>query len=69
MNTPALLKTDSAASEDGDQLTLVCKALADSLRLEILRLRESRRALAEDCEDAMVSAQTRALCRAILEEP
>ena len=38
MNTPALLKTDSAASEDGDQLTLVCKALADSLRLEILRL-------------------------------
>jgi len=38
VNTPALLKTDNAASEDGDQLTLVCKALADSLRLEILRL-------------------------------
>lgn len=38
MTSPALLKTDTAASGDADQLTLVCKALADSLRLEILRL-------------------------------
>lgn len=38
MNTPALLKSDNAAADEADQLTLVCKALADSLRLEILRL-------------------------------
>ncbi|MDP1930294.1 MAG: metalloregulator ArsR/SmtB family transcription factor [Gammaproteobacteria bacterium] len=38
MTITALRKDDSTALDDADALTLVCKALADSLRLEILRL-------------------------------
>lgn len=38
MTVTALRKDDTAALDDADTLTLVCKALADGLRLEILRL-------------------------------
>ncbi len=38
VSATALIKPHSPSADDADQLTLVCKALADSLRLEILRL-------------------------------